>query len=190
MANPDPGKLNDWTTLLVTLGSLIAGLVGVLVGCWGWIKRMVRSVRLSDDWHDRFGSRPVDVIKELHKVSQRCASIAEIQRELLSERLGLGCYVCDPNGECIWSNAVLREMLELDSQQMLGFGWLSTVVEKTAVHEEWLQSIGRRIPYDAEYTVRRSDGNRRARTRAFACVTHDGTMLAYVGYVEWINDKD
>lgn len=183
----DPGKFNDWTAVFATLGSVAIALVSVTIGCWNWIRRAIRAVKLSDDWHTWLGDRPVDARKEIDRVVQRCTSIAEIQRELLSERMGLGFFVSDPMGEWTWTNGVLRSMFESDSEDMRGFKWLSKIVEATEAHTEWLNCVGRQIPYRHEYSVRRSDGDKRARARAFACVTNRGELLAFVGYVEWVD---
>lgn len=186
--NSDPERWNNWIELLAALGA--GGLAVLRYGrhCICWLRRLGRSVVLSDRLHAHYGTDPADAVKAIIDATSQSVSIAEIERHLLAERIQIGFYVCDSNGACISANDFLCEMFQTDSKDMLGTGWLINVVDREQVHSKWMTAVKNALPYDSSYQVRLGGGaTRTAHTRAYAIVTRSNVVLCYVGYVEWVD---
>ena len=96
-------------------------------------------------------------------------------------------YICDKEGACTWTNEYLNNIFGLDSQEMLGFGWLTSIHrdDRKRVNEEWMYSINNNIPYDSYYLVINSRDNLliNVKTKALAVVDTNDEVQCYIGYL-------
>lgn len=130
---------------------------------------------------DDAGERLQTIIKEL-KYSQ---TVADVTRNLIHKHLGIGVYVCDTNGGCVWVSSHLASMFGMAEHDMMGFGWVAPLRDKLKAHTVWTECVKNRIPYQDRYIVAPSNGAQafHAVTEAMPVQASDGTILCHVGYV-------
>lgn len=171
--------------------TIVAAGVGTAIGIlWALIRfgcRMYRVVPAIDRLHDLFGETPVH---ELHKIIgdiRTAVGEFEIRQRIAERHLEIGIYVCEPTGKCTWANDYLCDAFGIDSNDMLGLGWLSAISkrEQVGVHTAWKQCVADALPYRESYTVVPVDGRPewKAVTQAWP-VVRNGRVVCYVGYVK------
>ncbi len=104
----------------------------------------------------------------------------------------LGIFVDDPQGECVYTNAVYQNITGLSADQSLGQNWIGAVHpgDRDTVAARWEEAC-RRSPfrYEQVYRIRRRDG-RVVWVSVKASAMRDGeTLLGYVGTVEDITAR-
>lgn len=171
-------------------GLITAGLstaVGTFLFLKKWIKNAIRSFNLSDKFHTIFGDNPADKIKEDQELHRFAKDLLEIRLSISEQWLKIGVYICDKNGACTWTNDHINNTFGLDSQDMLGCGWLSSIdnSDRKRVNDEWVYAIANKIPYDAEYKVVNLRDNLiiSVKTKALAVVDQDDNVKCYIGYL-------
>lgn len=183
MKLPDLPPLSP-SELAAGAGAIAAAAAAVRVA----FKKLGRSIgsfrsacSLNKAFGDDAGERLQTIIKEL-KYSQ---TVADVTRNLIHKHLGIGVYVCDTNGACVWVSSHLASMFGMAEHDMMGFGWVAPLRDKLKAHTVWTECVKNRIPYQDRYIVAPSNGAQafHAVTEAMPVQASDGTILCHVGYV-------
>ena len=152
-----------------------------------WGKNAIRSLSLSNKFHTLFGDDPAEKIKSTQELHRYAKDLLNIRVSISEQWLKIGVYICNKEGECTWTNEYLNNILGLDSQEMLGFGWLSSIYkdDRKRVNEEWLYAIRNKIPYDSTYFVVNNRDNLLigVKAKALAVVDNDDEVQCYIGYL-------
>lgn len=170
---------------ITLIGSSIIGAVYFLRK---WIKNGIKSVRLSDSFHEHFGDFPAKKIKELHDAISRSSDTLELRQSISEKHIGIGIYICEAEtGRCLWSNELLNELFELDSVDMKGFGWAAPIYESdpAKVLDVWRASVKDNNPYYATYKIKgkRTGQVKEVTTHAIAVMDDNNQIMCYVGYL-------
>lgn len=179
---------NDWTSWPERILGAAAALGGMLVFARRWLGRWYRAIVLLHAFGEHFGENAPATIERLLANIDRTQGRGEVERRLLAEHLRLALYVCSPDGACTAANEPLCELFGLDSSEFLGFGWLAAIEDRLAVYQDWIRSVTNGLPFSREYdAVNKRTGERvHCRSKAYAVLASDGTVVCYVGYVERI----
>lgn len=184
--------MSDLISWLITNhGIVTAGVtttVAIILFLKKWVKNAIRSFHLSNKFHSVFGDDPAEKIRNTQDIYDAAQRLLETRVSIKEEWLKIGVYICDKDGSCTWTNSWLNKMFGLDSQEMLGFGWLSAIdpKDRKRVNEEWIYSINNKIPYNASYFIinKRDDVSIFVNTKAFAVIDSDDEVICYIGYLE------
>lgn len=152
-----------------------------------WVKNAIRSLSLSNKFHTLFGDDPAEKIKNSQELHRYAKDLLSIRVSISEQWLKIGVYICNKEGECTWTNEYLNNMFGLDSQDMLDFGWLSSIYkdDRKRVNEEWLYAIHNKIPYDSTYLVVNHRDNLliSVKAKALAVVDNNDEVQCYIGYL-------
>lgn len=174
--------------------------IAILALLGGWVRfgrrfhsRLLRSLAFSDGLHERFGETAAASLSAILHESCVDAAVRECRIQIIEEMFGLAVYICDVHsGEWIKANRKLGELFGMDTQDMLGSGWLGALdpAEKIKVWEHQQKCIKKHLPYEQEYNItHRQTGERyRCRTVATAARLKSGESVWYVGIVERMDE--
>lgn len=118
--------------------------------------------------------------------------LAELRSKLVAANMPIGVYECNPQGEWIWVNKSLCDLFGIDSNEMMGRGWLLGVdpEERGEVWSKWISDITSDIPYEHEYTARNTETGEKFIVRSVV-VAHRATgshsILGYHGTITRID---
>ena len=164
-------------------------LASVLAALRAFLKRTGRSAgafRAACNLHRTFGDEAGEKLHTLIKELKYSQTVADVTRNLIHKHLGIGVYVCDTSGACVWVSSHLAAMFGMAEHDMLGFGWVAPIKDKLKAHTMWTQCVQNKIPYSDRYIVCPGNGARsfHAVTEAMPVAAADGTVLCHVGYVK------
>lgn len=153
-----------------------------------WIFNAIRSINIGIKFHNVFGDKPVEKIKETHDKLSHEANKLSIRLDIHEKYLSIGLFICEPKeGRCIWTNDYLNSLFGLDSSDMHGYEWMSAIrqEDKEKVYNHWKFSIDHNTPYECEYSIinQRSKELKRVIATAVAAVDESGETVCYVGYI-------
>ena len=184
---------------LETIGKAGGGLVAIAGAIWAIIKYMIKpiskfgadfsyavtkSVDGAKEMEAAFGNTPGQTIKGLLQELSMKRTVDEIQRNMMASHLGLGLYICSPDGKCLYANDVLCEIFGRDLHDMVDFGWLASIEgsERLSVHQVWMDCIKSQLPYNCTYTVVNPRTKARHSCSTMAVPVKAGSVVtAYVG---------
>lgn len=153
-----------------------------------WTKNAIRSFTLSDKFHDLYGDDPAEKIKSTQELHRYAKELLSVRVSISEQWLKIGMYICNKEGSCTWTNEYLNNIFGLDSQEMLGFGWLASIhqSDRKRVNEEWLYAIDNKIPYDSSYFITNVRDNLliSVKTKALAVVDSNDEVQCYIGYLK------
>lgn len=179
----------DWIEIGGTVGGVLVACGSALVAVRKWISRRDVDTRVVDSWLQHFGRDPASAIREELEAINADTTRTRVVQSIIQHHLGLGVFVCDPTGRAIWVNEVLAEQFGRDSSQLLGGGWIASVVEadRERVWAQWHHSVSERLPYDATYTIRHGRTHEPWAVRAIATPASTkgvgDKVVCWVGYV-------
>lgn len=133
----------------------------------------------------------IQIIEELSKLSQS-KNESDIRHKLAENKLRIAIYICDTKGSCIYVNDYLTELWGVSHDEMLDLGWLSNIVEeeRLEIHDNWLESVAKHVPYNAEYTIKNSRNHNYIKVKSTAWfvknVRHE--PVCYIGSIEAIDE--
>ena|GEM_PF-1144419 len=110
---------------------------------------------------------------------------SEARARVLAEGSSTGIFLCAPDGETVYTNPSINQIIGCTNQETLGYRWTEFIHpdDRDRVHSAWLASIEKRIGYELDYRFLRKDGAVRfVHVRAMA-VHENGQLLCYVGNV-------
>lgn len=188
----------DWLNTPGEIATAIGGLTAILlfvrrvrVAACNAGSHLLDAFRIPSQFRGEFGDRPAKRIADAVRTVSCSQDLAQLKVEILHRHLGIGIFVCDPSGKCTEVNDQLCELFGLDSKEMVGFGWLSAVVEgdRMETHKAWAYAVKNDLPYRSEYTIRNARTHSELRVRARAWATKEGGVtLGYLGYVTPVED--
>lgn len=182
----DVDRSNNWLELVERGVAWVAAATGVVALFYKRLVAFVRALRIAHGFGDHFGVEAAATIYQILKSVERSQSESEIRHRIVEAKLGIGVYICDPQGRCTWCNEFLAESFGRDREQMLDFGWLAALDPSDADESfrHWAYAVEHGLPYRHRYRVinRRSGLEWLAETEAVA-VTHGDQLLCYVGWV-------
>jgi len=171
-----------------TITIIFSSLLGVIYFLRKWITNGIKSIKLSDSFHEHFGDFPAKKIKELHNAIARSSDTLELRQSISEKHIGIGIYICEAEtGRCLWSNELLNELFEIDSVDMKGFGWASPIYESdsSVILDIWRAAVKDNNPYYATYKIKGKISGRikEVTTHAIAVTDDNGQIMCYVGYL-------
>lgn len=179
---------DGWTSwiagILAAIVSIAGSVYSIVRWIMPWFRRAWRAMTLADEMHNHFGNNsPKKILKLIDQINHS-QGVTAAQIQVMSEFLDLGTYVCDSDGKCTATNKVLCRMFGLDSQQMLGHGWLAGLSQEDQVRvfEHWHQCVKNRLPYRESYTIVANGKRMRVKTYA-APVEVGGVLKCYIGWI-------
>jgi transcriptional regulator with PAS, ATPase and Fis domain len=165
---------------------LLAGLAAAVRGVYKRLRHSSGALRAARNLHRAFGDEAGDKLHSLIKELKYSQTVADVTRNLIHKHLGIGVYVCDTSGACVWVSAHMASMFGMAEHEMLGFGWVAPIKDKLKAHTSWTQCVKNKIPYSDKYVVAPINGAKafHAVTEAMPVPAADGTILCHVGYVK------
>ena len=185
----DPGKINEWSVLAVTVWSGFIAACGVVLACWRRLRSVWRAAVFVHHLHRRFDQPGSELLQLLDAVDTGLSE-QRVRQELVERGLAVAVYVCDVEGQCVFANEVLCALFERHPEQLRGNGWIGSVVEQEETHRHWEHCVTNQIPYSAEYHVKTESGHRKAATVAYAARTATGEVACYVGHVWFVENSE
>lgn len=171
-----------------TLALISSTILGVIFFLRKWITNGIKSIKLSDSFHEHFGDFPAQKIKELHNTIARSSDTLELRQSISEKHIGIGIYICEAEtGRCLWSNEYLNELFEMDSVDMKGYGWAAPICneDSSRILDVWRAAVKNNNPYYATYKVKGKISGRikEVTTHAIAVTDDNKQILCYVGYL-------
>lgn len=182
---------------IVTVIFYVLGIIGALYGFHKWIKPKAdkfysdstyykeTGIHILKDIERNFGKEAGRVLKEI--VQQRGLQIAidEMRLNIIENAVGIGIYICDSAGMCTYANKTLAKIFGLSQEEMLGYGWITTIVDKQKAYSNWKFSVDNKVPYRDEYEIKNLEGIITCTTEAEPSYDDSETViLGYVGIVK------
>lgn len=148
--------------------------------------RSAGAMRAAISIHKTFGEEAGEKLHTLIRELKHSQTVADVTRNLIHKHLGIGVYVCDTSGACVWVSSHLASMFGMAEHDMMGYGWVSPIKDKLKAHTTWTQCVQTKIPYSDRYIVAPLNGAKpfQAITEAMPVSAADGTILCHVGYVK------
>ncbi len=118
---------------------------------------------------------------------------SEARTRTLAENLPVGVFMASPDGQNIFSNAVLQKQLGRTFGEMLGEVW----AESASLHAEdrgkmaaaWKEFCTRRTPFELTARFVRADGEIRFIHSSVKAVQTEGRIVCYVGSTDDRTDR-
>jgi PAS domain S-box-containing protein len=133
----------------------------------------------------------IQIMEELSKLSQG-KNESDIRHKLAESKLRIAIYICDIKGSCIYVNDYLAELWGVSHEEMHDFGWLSNIIEEDRldIYDNWLESVAKQVPYNAEYTIKNSRTHNLIRVKSVAwCVKNvRNEPVCYIGSIDAIDE--
>ncbi|MEJ2404715.1 MAG: EAL domain-containing protein [Candidatus Thiodiazotropha sp.] len=159
----------------------------------------VARIAVQQGAHDYLLKDQIDTHWLLHSlcylVEYKAALIAlqssEARFRAMSDASPLGIFVSDPDGECIYTNAVYQKISGLSFEQALGTRWSLAIYpeDRQRVLCDWHAAAQRDIPLQTEFRFQRENGSV-VWTRVNSATMHDGiTSQGHVLTVEDITER-
>ena len=176
-----------------TITIIASSVAGSIYFLRKWITNGIKSVRLSDSFHEHFGDFPAKKIKELHNAIARSSDTLELRQSISEKHIGIGIYICEAEtGLCLWSNQLMNELFELDSLDMKGFGWAAAIYDfdSAKVLDIWREAVKNNNPYYSTYKIKGKITGRikEVTTHAIAVMDDNEQIMCYVGYLYEIKE--
>lgn len=185
-------KMKDIINFLIsnygTITIICSTLLGAIYFLRKWITNGIKSIKLSDSFHEHFGDFPAEKIKELHNAIARSSDTLELRQSISEKHIGIGIYICEAEtGRCLWSNECLNELFEIDSADMKGYGWAAPICseDSSRVLDVWRAAVRNNDPYYATYKIKGkiSGRTKEITTHAIAVTDDKEQIMCYVGYI-------
>jgi len=185
-------KLKELVTFFIlnyaTITIIGSTILGALYFLRKWIINGIKSIELSNSFHEHFGTFPAKKIKDLHNTISRSSNTLELRQSISEKHMQIGIYICEAEtGRCVWTNDFLNELFEMDSTHMKDYGWAAAIHESDSakILDIWREAVTENNPYYAEYKIKGRLTNRvkHISTHAIAVTDENHQKLCYVGYM-------
>lgn len=140
------------------------------------------------DIEKKFGKEIANTIIDFMRKSKSYNDNTDVRLNMLENELGIGIYVCNADGKCVYANRILCEMFGLPLNKMQGSGWLEPVIDKKKVYDDWVFSFKNGIPYNTEYDIEVNGTIKTIITKAEEEKTEDSNIV--LGYIGWVKIKN
>ena len=71
----------------------------------------------------------------------------EARLDILENKVGVGIYICDDEGKCIYTNKYLAKIFDCDKIEMQNFGWTKKVVDQQKALDKWIYCTTNKLSY-------------------------------------------
>lgn len=171
-----------------TISLMFPTILGIIYFFRKWLNNGIKSIKLSNSFHDLFGDFPAQKIKELHNTISRSSNTLELRQSISEKHIGIGIYICEAeSGRCLWTNEFLNDLFEMDSSAMKGYGWAGPICngDSADILDVWREAVKNNNPYYATYKIKgRITGRiKEVTTHAIAVLDINGQIMCYVGYL-------
>lgn len=169
---------------------LVAGILATVYAGLTWlvpyVRRFYRMQAILADIEKQFGAQAALVLKAAMVRGEKQGVQTASRLDAMCDAQNLAMYECSSAGLCTWVSEPLATMFGLSRADMLGDGWLKSILHREDVYHAWTFSVHNRIPYDARYSVvnQITKVERRAETSAKAVLSTGGEVLCYIGIVK------
>jgi len=114
--------------------------------------------------------------------------LSELRAKQVADNImATGIIEFNEKGEVIWANKGVIEILGMSSDELLGKGWLSAIVEEQRIHtwEEWQKNIQYGMRFQSELTIVNKKTKKQYDILVDIVAHHslDGNTTAYYGTV-------
>lgn len=152
----------------------------------GPIRLAIEVVIVSHSMRKAFGPDAGRVIFDMIHAIRHDVETMRINGFLRDRYLGLGIYVCRPDGATTYVSQNLCEMFESTEEQMLGFAWVSRIEGGMALAARWRMCAENGLNWDERYWIKTHGGGfKEVATQAFPIHSKDGGVMSYVGMVRF-----
>jgi len=178
-----------------TITIITSSLLGAVYFLRKWVKNGIKSIKLSNSFHERFGDFPAEKIKEIHDTIVRSCNTLDLRQQITAAHIKIGVYICEAEtGRCTWTNQFLNQLFEMDSVDMKGYGWGAVIVEEDRIRilDVWRSAVKNNDPYYVTYKIKGhiTKTTKEVTTHAIAAIDEDGQVICYVGYLYEINSNE
>jgi PAS domain S-box-containing protein len=172
----------------VTFGTAVAAGVA-------WMQRRMKRFLVADimgalkptldELRPNGGGSMLDMIRRIDTTVVR---VGAMQRLLIGVTNG-AVWECDADGRCTYGSPALCELFGLSSEEFVGAGWTSAIVNQRQRQDAWMEwqsAIKAGVPYAAEYVVRNHRTGERFIARASGHPVVDGkhVVIGFLGTVD------
>ena len=180
-------RIRDILELIGIAAALAGGVGGTLLVIWKFGKNIYTAVVLAHRMGNTFGRRGDETLSAFILRAEAEIIEGRARRSIIETTIGLGIYICDTEGRCVFANDWIIENYGVDSADISGHGWLAGVVnsDRAEVHQHWQYCVDNRVPYNAAYTIRnpRTGKEIKAATTATEVMDATGTVAFWIGTV-------
>lgn len=186
------GNINEKITIITGLIVIIPIFFTIIIYIFKFFKRIWNSLIILDSIAEQFkpnhGSSLFDKIK---RIEDGLISNQQVSKLILETSI-LGIYQCDKDGICIWANNAILEIFGLSINEMLGNGWLISIIpeQRIKVWDYWIECNIKKIPYENQYTIYNTKLNKYflIETIAKPCYDNEDNVIGYLGTVKIIKE--
>lgn len=98
----------------------------------------------------------------------------------------VGVFKTNALGQCVWVNRACSRLFDQSREDLLKFGWLSSVIveQRVAVEDEWARSVKDQREVSTSYSIRTPSGEIiPVEAKAYPILGPHSAFLGYVGTV-------
>lgn len=173
----------------------IGGIIGIITALYAFYKWLKPSVlayyeihkynhtighTLMKDIERKLGKTAAQSILDFMSSSSNDYKSHDIRLDRVENAIGMGIYVSDDKGKCIYANSTLSNMFGMDKEDMLNSGWLKAVIDREKSYTRWKFCIDNRVPYNDTYEILVDGVIKKCYTEAEAILVDD-VVIGYVG---------
>jgi transcriptional regulator with PAS, ATPase and Fis domain len=173
----------------------IGGIIGIITAIYAFYKWLKPSVMtyyeihkfnytvghtLMKDIERKLGKTAAQNILDFMASSSNDRKTYDIRLDRVENAIGMGIYVADSKGKCIYANSTLSNMFGMDKEDMLNSGWLRAVIDREKSYSRWKFCIDNRVPYNDTYEILVDGVIKKCYTEAEAILVDD-VVIGYVG---------
>lgn len=186
-------NIKDVVTILAYGVAIIGGIYSFFK--WGWpkISPLIYNyfylhstgINVIRDIEAHFGKEAGKVLRDVIREKGLEIVIDEMRLNIIENTIGLGIFISDATGKCTYANKTLAKMFGRSQHDMLGYGWLSPIVDKQTAYNNWRFSIDNITPYRDTYSINSDNGVTIMYAEAEPSMDEEGNViLGYVGIVK------
>lgn len=170
-------------TALITIHKWIVPRIKQYFGINIYIRET--GVHILKDIEASFGKEAGQVIKDILQRKTLQNSINEMRLNIIENAVGLGIFLTDVTGKCTYANKTLAKIFGMSQEEMLGFGWITPIVDKQKAYNNWKFAIDNDTPYRDHYVILVNEQEFTVLAEAEASYDeNEKEILGYVGIVK------
>lgn len=170
----------EWISDALNTTAGVIGALAVILGAVAGIFRFTRKIYqrvtfIYDELRPNGGGSIRDAINRI-----------EAQQVAFLHLTGKAYWLSDPDGRCKFASTRLAAIMGVAPNQVLGFGWVSSVApeHRVPVRLEWESAVRDRREFHSEYAYVHPDGTR-VQVKGHAIPVIHAQTEAMVGMIGW-----